>query len=184
MRFDDPGYLETWRLKKVYPRIHDAIFGAFMSHARGTAVLDLGCSHGLLAERLIHFGGAFHAVGVDADEKAIERGVAAGIQATLIPLRLTDATLCRLTGLIKDHGLNVVIARRILPELFGDDPTFGRRFAEEIAAAGIAELFLEGRVASGRSVNPLRSIAEEVELVSGSYREVIRAGAVSFLVAR
>jgi hypothetical protein len=76
-----------------------------------------------------------------------------------------------------------MLARRCLPELFGDDLPLGRDFAAAIHGAGIKEIFLEGRVVTQGAVNVLKSVADEVDLLSGHYHEVKRIGAVSYLKA-
>jgi hypothetical protein len=79
----------------------------------------------------------------------------------------------------------VIIARRIMPELFGADLDLGKRFAADMAAAGIREILIEGRVVSARSTNALASIDAEVEMLTtgGFYREARRIKAVSYLQA-
>ncbi|MDC7784791.1 hypothetical protein PQJ75_00800 [Rhodoplanes sp. TEM] len=183
MRFDDPGYLAAWRAGR-YPRIHDAIFEMAVVYMRGTRVLDLGCSYGLIGDRLVRNGMAEFVVGVDADEAVLAQGRDAGVSGTLYSLRVTEETLPELIELVSSRRLDVLVARRVLPELFGENVQLGRRFAHELRAAGIREVFVEGRVASVRSVNALRSIDEEVDLLSEAYREARRIGAVSFMQAR
>lgn len=184
MRFDSVEHLEAWRDLGVYPKIHDAVAGAIVTFMQGSRILDLGCSYGLLAQRIMAQLGTQAAVGVDSDAKAIRLAEAAGIGVTLYRMRIAGDTLPQLVRIVKRHDIDVIAARRILPELFGDDLELGRAFAREMAAAGVREMFIEGRVVSESSVNALRSIDEEVALVAGSFREDRRIAAVSYVGVR
>jgi trans-aconitate methyltransferase len=183
MRFGSAEHLDAWRAYGAYPRIHDAIFRVIITEMMGTRVLDLGCCYGLLAQRVLRQAGIKLAIGVDADAKAISAGAAAGIGAELLSLEVNEASLPQLIAMVTRHKIDVLIARRVLPELFGGHPELGRRFATEMRGAGIREVFLEGRVATAKAVNPLSSIEAEVEMLSAGFREVQRVGAVSYLRA-
>jgi len=80
--------------------------------------------------------------------------------------------------------IDVMVARRVLPELFGGDLAAGRLFAAMLAEIGVREIVLEGRVATVNAVNALRCLDDEVALLSGYFAERSRAGAVSYLMAR
>jgi hypothetical protein len=182
-RFNSPEHLETWKTRGRYPAIHDGIADAAASLMRGKQLLDLGCSYGLLGARIAKGAGQGMALGIEADGKVIDAAKTAGVRVFFNQIRITDETLSLVSVLVRDHDIDVVIARRILPELFGDDLDLGRHFASEMAAAGVKEIFVEGRVVSGRSTNALASIDAEVGMLSGSYREVRRIKAVSYLQA-
>jgi hypothetical protein len=141
------------------------------------------CGYGLLGWRIAKQLGGCHIIGVEADAAAIGAGQAAGIGLQFFHLKVTAATVPQLLRLIGTHKINALVARRILPELFGDALPAGSEFAAGLALAGVKEVLLEGRVASTSSVNPLRSVAEEVELLAPAFREVKRFGAVSYLRA-
>lgn len=126
----------------------------------------------------------FPGAGVDADEKVVYAAQDAGVPIRLHCLRITRESLPALTEILSVARARAIVARRILPELWGDDLEGGRQFADSIAEAGVKEVFLEGRVVSERATNPLRSIDDEVELLSSRYREVKRAKALSYLVLR
>ncbi len=181
MRFDSPEHLAAWRATGRFPAIHDGITQAIVADMRGSRVLDMGCSYGLLAERILKQAGAMVAFGVDADANVIEAGRGAGLAVTLVELEVSAASLPQIYDLVRENALDVLVCRRVLPELFGDDLPLGRKFALEMALAGIREIFVEGRVATVKAVNALSSIDEEVKLLSASFREVRRSGAVSYL---
>lgn len=77
-----------------------------------------------------------------------------------------------------------MIARRCLPEVFGNDLDFGRAFAARIRAAGVTELVIEGRIKSHRSVNALAGIDDEIALMSGEYELCRRYRNVAYMRAR
>jgi hypothetical protein len=57
-----------------------------------------------------------------------------------------------------------------LPELFGHDLQAGAAFAQMLHRLKVQEVFIEGRVASKAAVNPLASLAGEVDLLAPHYR--------------
>jgi SAM-dependent methyltransferase len=183
LRFNSPEHLATWREHGRFPAIHDQIASMAAAHMRGTRFLDLGCSYGLLGTRIMKQAGA-KGVGVDSDKDVLAAAIAAGIPLQLEHLGVNRVSLALLADIVRDRNATVLIARRILPELFGEDQLFGWEFADVMALAGIDEILLEGRVDSAKSVNPLRSVVQEVELLDRYYREVRRIGAVSYLVRR
>ena len=144
------------------------------------ALLDLGCSFGLLAHRIAKITGA-KAVGIDASERTLLAAIKAGVDIQMVCLKVDRGAIDALCGLIRQQGVSVLIARRVLPELWGEDIDGGKEFAGAIADAGVTEVFIEGRVQSPSAVSPLRSIAEEVALMSDRFREVRRVGPVSYL---
>ena len=183
MRFNSPEHLATWQRTKRYPAIHDNMAAAANSYVRGARLLDLGCSYGLLGARIAKEAGSHRPVGVDADKSVIDAANQAGVPMEFYHLEVNAETLSRLETIIMCHGIDVIIARRILPELFGLDPVLGCNFAAMCAAAGVKEMLVEGRVVSARSTNALASIDDEVDMLSMSYREIRRVKAVSYLRA-
>jgi hypothetical protein len=184
VRFNSPEHLASFRWHGRFPIIHDAIADVVTAHMRGDRLLDLGCGYGLLGQRIAKQLGGCFAIGVEADAAAIGAGQAAGVTIEFAHLKVTKATVPQLLRLVERHKITTLIARRVLPELFGDDLQAGIEFAAGLSLTGVKEIFLEGRVQSISSVNPLRSVAEEVELLDPACREVKRFGAVSYLVVR
>jgi hypothetical protein len=182
-RFNSPEHLETWRTRGRYPAIHDGIADAAASFMRGKRLLDLGCSFGLLGARIAKEIGHDTAIGVEADRSVISAAKAAGVPMVFHNIKVAADTLTQLEAVVRCHGINVIVARRIMPELFGSDLDLGVRFAALMGAAGVKEMLIEGRVLSGRSTNALASIDAEVVMLAGSYREVRRVKAVSYLQA-
>jgi hypothetical protein len=185
VRFNSPEHLLAWRDTGRFPAIHDAIANMAVANMRGRVLMDLGCSYGLLGHRIAQeMGGEVTVIGVEVDAKVIAAAEEACVGVRFHTFKVERASLQELRALAIHYRVDTIVARRILPELFGDDRPAGVTFASDMAASGVWEMFIEGRVATVNAVNPLRSIADEVDLVAGSYREVRRAGAVSYLVAR
>ena len=99
-------------------------------------------------------------------------------------MRVTVETLPEFAKVLQEVKPGALIARRVLPELWGEDRAGGLAFADVLAEEGVSEILIEGRVASERSTNALKGIDEEVELLSTRFREVTRAKALSYLVLR
>lgn len=169
MRFNAPEHLHAWKLSHRYPAIHDNIFQLCSSHMRGLRVLDLCCSTGLLGARVAAYFGA-DVVGVDADERALNAARAAGLDIHLVHMHVDSFNLAPLENLIQQHQIQTVLARRCLPELFGHDLQAGAAFAQMLHRLKVQEVFIEGRVASKAAVNPLASLAGEVDLLAPHYR--------------
>lgn len=184
VRFNSPEYLEQWKATGAWPVIHNAMADFAASHMRGESLLDLGCSYGLLGARIAEEAGGMRCAGIDADEKVIEAAQSAGVVMRFFQMKITREKLPDLAEIIHEVEATVIIARRVLPELWGEDQLGGAHFAITLAEAGVREIFLEGRVASERATNPLRSIGDEVRLLSERYREVHRSKALSYLVLR
>ena len=181
MRFDDQNHLAEWRANKTFPRIHDAMAAATIANMTGSRVLDLGCSFGLLGARVFKENGlTTHAVGIEADEAVVRMAEVAGVPVDFYALTVSRETCDAVITIVAENRIDVVLARRVFPELFGDDLEFGREFVALLGGVGVKELFIEGRVPTPRATNALSSIDQEVELVSGYFREVKRTGAVSY----
>ena len=180
-RFDSIDYLRDFQARGRFPAVHDELFGMVTECTRQTRVLDLCCSTGLLGERLRRTGDFETVLGVECDRRAIEAARSHGVVMPITELVIQIDTLPRLGHLIRQPAIGSVVARRCLPELLGDDPAMDRRFADTLAEAGVAELFIEGRIVSERATNRLRSIDREIEAVSSRFVPVVRRRACCLL---
>jgi len=169
-RFDSIEYLKAFQVSGRFPAIHDDIFALIISEGHGCRFLDLCCSTGLLAQRLMKFGGAMFAMGVDGDERAIKAGVEHGVTVPMALLNIGPDTLPELTQIIGANGISAVVARRCLPELLGERPEMDRPFADALAAGGAKEVFIEGRVKTARAVNRLCDVEKEAAAIASRYR--------------
>jgi SAM-dependent methyltransferase len=186
VRFNSPERLADFKAGR-YPKIHDAIASMIISEMRGTRVLDIGCNYGLLSDRLLKKLGADFVLGIDADPEAVRKGLEAGVGATLTVLKVKAETFPEIARLIRDNRITVVVARRFLSEPFGynaKDLATGPDFGRQLHEAGIKEMFVQGRAPREDAVNLMPTTREEVAILLGHFREVKRAGDVSYLRAR
>lgn len=182
MRFNSTEHLDVWRQRGIYPRIHDPIAQVITTYCNAEVALDLCCSFGLLGHRIWDSTG-MQVVGVDADDRALQAGKAAGIRIELVSMRVSRDSHEALAALVEACKVQAVFARRALPELFGHDIAYGRSVASMFKRLGVRELFIEGRVATPGAVNPLASLDKEVELMTGPFVEARRIGNVSHMKA-
>lgn len=119
MRFDAPEHLEAWRARGVWPAIHNAMTAFAVAHMRGETMLDLGCSYGLLGARIASEAGGIVTHGIEVDEKVIVASQDAGVPIRLYRLKLTVDTLPEFSAILRASSTTAVVARRILPELWG-----------------------------------------------------------------
>lgn len=182
MRFNSVEYLQAWASGKRFPAIHDDIASAAEQFMIGNRVLDLCCSYGLLGERLKKTV-AGYAVGIDADGEAIAKAKAAGISIDLYQLKVTPESFTDLVQILQSCRVNAVVARRCLPELFGENLDFGRQFFAELRRVGVKEVLIEGRVKTKNATNALSSIEDEISLASESFALARRYKNVAYLRA-
>lgn len=169
MRFNAPEHLQFWKDTGRFPAIHDDIMHLASSHMRGLTALDLCCSTGLLGQRVAAHLGA-EVVGVDGDTRALALGKEAGLDVRLVYQRIDPHDLQPLENLLQQHQIETVLARRCLPELFGQALAAGRTFAQMLHRQQVQEILVEGRMVSPGAVNPLASLAQEVELLGPYYQ--------------
>jgi SAM-dependent methyltransferase len=181
MRFDDEAHIAAWERNRTYPAIHRPMCETVVNFACGVRFLDLCCSHGLIGQFLADQG--FAVVGVDGSARAIARAEAAGIAIPLVHIRITRETAGAVMDLIADHRLTGIVARRTLPELFDRDLEFGRDFFRQAHAAGIHEVFLEGRIATRKATSALASIDAEVHLLQPTFAQARRWRNVAHMLA-
>jgi hypothetical protein len=183
-RFDDHRYLDEYRELGIFPSIHRPLADLIVSEARGTRFIDLGACTGLLGQQVLKRVRGSAVVGVEACKDFVLRGEAAGIEVPTMIAKLTPETAPHVAGWIQRINASVLIARRCLPEIFGDDAEFRGRAAALFYDAGIREIFIEGRVATKRATNELCDIVKEVALFTSHYRLAVRRGACAYLVAK
>ncbi len=185
LRFDSPELLAAWQESGRWPAIHDAMAAMALEYLTGQVLLDLGCAYGLLGARIVAETGLRSAIGVDANKATIAAARAASVPVTLYQLRVVDQTsLDDLEGIIRRHRVDVIIARRIFPEMFGHNPDLGRAFVDMIHGAGVRELLVQGRVDTADAVNPLRSIEREVYMLNQRFDCAALRPPVAYLTAR
>ena len=163
-RFDCPEYVEQWKATGAFPAIHDGIFALLTNtvpDVDGT-VLDLGSSTGLLSRRMADAG--YTVIPMEGSRATVNVGTEAGVYAGMEVFRhrLKPGDLRSFTEWLINRQVAVVMARRVFPELddYGCHPKFlSRCFAE----AGVAHLFVEGRLPRPNAIHRLRTLDEEID---------------------
>lgn len=189
-RFSSPEHLAAFKERGVFPVIHEPLFNLVLERAEGTSFMDLCCHFGLLGERLRrHIRGA-RAVGVEMDAAAVEAGRAAGVQIPLHVMKVEPKSLGSFIGLITEHQVTTLVARRCLSEVFVTDhakPTKDEAFAAELRrqlrAAGVREVFAQGRAPTARATWPIPDIEAEVALLAPEFTLVDLRGQCAYLCA-
>ena len=168
---DDQKYLDAFRERGEFPKIHDALFQLFLQEAKGKVFLDLGCSTGLLGQRILQQIAGSTVFGVDRDEDAHRRGELAG---TKFPRYLVDVTreYRDFYKLLVNLRPQVVVARKCIAELFGSPPpipdshadplfgdSWGKCFLDTLRICGVRQLFLEGRDLGRVTVNEVMTMS-------------------------
>lgn len=181
MRFNSSDHLSAWKQTNRFPKIHDKIYKFIIEQSNGSRFLDLGACHGLLTQRLNIEKFKWVAFGVEENNKYIEDGKLAGITAQILNLKITTDTLNVLVDYITKNKINTIVARRVLPEIWGNDINGGREFAKKIYDAGIKEIFIEGRIETKNAINKLCCINNEINLLSPIYKLEHKLGFIAKL---
>lgn len=184
-RFDSPEYLTEWAEAGRFPQIHDAIWNALASTvAPGARVLDLGACTGLLTARLQ--AGGYVATAAEGNHGSYAAGLEAGTwgEAPVWFNYVTPATLEGFASMLEERRIEVILARRVFPEVYDGMEGNFLAFAEVLAASGVHTIVLEGRKASARTVHPLGNAAREVAALWGTWKVAEAAGDVMVLERR
>ena len=161
MRFSSQEHLATFKATGNFPAIHDSIFNLIVAEAEGNVFCDLGCHFGLLGQRLNGKFAGWKAVGIEADFEAIGLGLSCGVSIEMLHCKVDRESMIDACQFMKHHGVNVLVCRRILPEIFSHDLHSGETFAKWCRDIGIKQVFIEGRVRTANSVNVLDCVEKE-----------------------
>lgn len=171
MKYDSQQHLLNYETHGVFPAIHDKLFLLVATESSGSVLCDLGCSIGLFGQRVITTMKFIKkVVGIEADERAIKRAREAGIEFPIKHQKITRQNMEEAAGYMKSHGVDMLVARRVFPEIFGEDLEAGKLFAEMLAVAGVKEIFIQGRQPHDLSTHPLSTVAAEVDLLTHRYK--------------
>lgn len=160
-RYDDDSYILDYRNFGIYPKIHDDIFFLFSENVpRGTFVLDIGGSIGMLSTRLQDAG--YNAVMIEPT-KAADKCPSDKVFCYYTMIKA--ATLPVVDFILKNHKIEYVIARRVISELFltgGSDLIL--ELEKLFIKNGVKAIILEGRLPTSRATCPIPNTAAEVAL--------------------
>ena len=179
-RFSSVSHLDSWKRTGAFPEIHLPLCTFVAENASGVRMLDLCACYGLLGARLKRLIGV-DVWAVEGNPSFIAAAQAAGVPVAMIQLRITRDTLPQLADIITGNRIQTVVARRALPELWGNDLEGGMVFAEMLRNCGVEEVFIEGRVKTPGAVNSLPTVAEEIKLLSPSFTPRVKRGALAML---
>ena len=170
-RFNSEDHLARYIEFGEFPSIHrpmvEAVQWACPDDAR---FLDLGACFGLLGAAVQTLRPKAVVIGVERSASAIELAQKYGLPCQLVRMHVSRETVTELAGLIRKFKLNTVIARRVLPELWGGDLEGGRMFAKTLRDAGIRQVLLEGRRPTGAPKSPLSTVELESAMLSPHFK--------------
>lgn len=171
MRFNDEQHINDFKAHGTYPRIHDDIY-TLDKHIPASHVLDIGCSIGLLTARLAEKHDIV--VGIDSDIKAVQK--AREIRkpnVTLYGCKINNETIDEIERILKDHNINVIYARRVLPEL---TDAGGLSLIEKLVTMFYTQkvkyVVLEGRQRRRNAMHVMKDIDKEVSRFMGLYKPI------------
>lgn len=171
-RFADQKYIDEYKEKGIFPKIHDDIFNLVSGTAMRDVTMDLGSCTGLLSVRL---AGVMPAViGLEGNRNYVKRSVEHD-RVKIENLYVTAENLAAIEKIIKDNKVRIVVARRVLPEIA---ETGGIQLVKDMAkmfhAAHVEEIFIEGRKASKNATNPLSDMMKEAKALSEYYQPLMK----------
>lgn len=173
MRFNDEQHIKDYKNRGVYPRIHGDIF-SLDKHIPASNVLDIGCSTGLLTARLADKHKKV--VGIDSDKKALQQ--AREIKKRNVALyegKINEQTVNEVEQILKDHNINVIYARRVLPEL---TDVGGLSLIETLVTMFYTQkvkyVVLEGRQRRRSATHVMKDIDKEISRFVGLYKPIKR----------
>lgn len=160
--YSDLKYINDYKSYGKYPKIHDDI-SYLVCDTKGNNVIDIGCCYGLLSDRLSK---KFNVIGIEQNTYYCENA----IYKNVINMSITKDTLDKLKNILIDNEIDIVVCRRVVPELYDCG---GNGLIKDIEKlfyqCNVKYIILEGRIVSERSVHKLKSINEEIEILSDYY---------------
>lgn len=178
MTFDSLKHLENFK-SGIYPAIHTPMLSAIYRLQPAGNILDLACCYGLIGEALL--GKGFNVIGVEKNTQYIASAKKYGVQMPIHQLDICVNNLDKLQSIIDTNNIKTVIARRCFPELFSHDLDFGMATVKMFYEQGVESLYLQGRVVSKRTINPLGRIEDEVKICADFYEVAHVLGHISVL---
>lgn len=174
-RFADQHYITAFNDTGEYPHIHDAIAATVRVWSDGRNALDLGACTGLLAHRCTAW--CPEVVALEPNPDYMHRGMSHP-RVTWINQGIRLDSLPALAQIIVNHDIELVIARRVFPEI---GPVVTAAASLVMAAAGVNRIILEGRRPSSRATDPMPSADHEVRALSPAFTMTHRNGHVRVL---
>lgn len=175
--FNDEKYLQEYRERGVFPKIHNEIYTAIIQNIedRGVTVFDLGSCTGLLSLRLAR---KFkHVLGIEASKADIERS----ITAPNVTYHFGKVTAETMEVHLAEWSPKVIVARRVFPEIANGDVMVIRKLNHLFVKYGVEYIAIEGRIARPNQVNVLASVLDEEHLFTPEYKRIYKFNNVIIL---
>lgn len=174
--------LERWKRTGNYPRIDDRIVALILERAHSSHFLDLCCGFGLLGQRIAELKQDAVVVGVEANSAKIAAAWRYEVAIPIHHLSIQRSTLPTFIEICTTRRIEVLIARRCIPELFKRDLELGRDFVTMLAhSTDVNDVFLESRARTKLAKSALSCIDKQVALFEPFYHETKRTGAAAHL---
>jgi len=193
-RFNSTTYVDHYKVTGRFPKIHDNLFNLITETWEGGSFIDVCCSTGLLGQRLIDKLGVM-CCGIEGDSRAITAGKQGGVQMTVYQTYIDEKSLANLSRILSDHDVNTVVMRRCVSELFAKGmplgvgntvqtelkPGFAEKFIDTLLAAGVDEIYLQGRAESASSKHVIPNVEAEIKFFSTHYDVRVKRGQCAYL---
>jgi len=185
VRYDDASYLTRWQRGEGFPSIHDNLYALADKHLRGTphrSFCDLCCSTALLGQRFLEGYPGSRVCGIEGLASSVDQARAVGVAYPILNRMVTPATLSEVALWWQTHRVDVLLARRCLPEIFAADRSWGPRFVASAVLSGVKVFVVQGRVPTSRATHPIPDIDAEIAVLGPGLRLVEKAGQCAVLV--
>lgn len=139
--YSDDKYVKEYLTNGKYPKIHDDIAVLIRELPKDSVVLDVGCSTGLLTQRMVDMG--MKCYGIDIDAVSISK-------ANKYCKVMDIADIARVEQYIIDNNINTAVCRRVLPEIMDAGVLFD---FIDMMSRHIEYCVVEGRIESARSTH-------------------------------
>jgi hypothetical protein len=167
--FDSDKLLDEFNHSGKFPKIHDDIFTVIQNYSGIEPCMDFGSCYGLLSARMIKEGYKRTVIGVEGNPRYFAKAIK--YPGVLYEnFYISRDTFQRLSELIKQKGVKLVVARRVFPEIAGDDVSIVKELAGVLYESGIERIILEGRVPVENAKSPLSNVDKEVAALAGYYK--------------
>lgn len=160
--YNDDKYVKQYLTNGKYPKIHDDIAVLIRELPKDSVVLDVGCSTGLLTQRMVDMG--LKCYGIDIDKVAISK-------ANQYCKMMDIANIATLEQYVIDNNINVAVCRRVLPEIMDTGVLFD---FIDVMSRHIEYCVVEGGIESAKSTHKLKNIDEEIKVLSKYYNLIKR----------
>ena len=159
MGFADDQFVEEYKRYHKYPKIHDDIY-SMHKYVDCKNIMDLGCCTGLLTTHLAETYPKV--IGIEPNKNYLKKAPQPD-NVTYYNFPITPKTLGLLDKVIKQHNIDTIFGRRVMPEIYnyGGDKLINS-LNTLFYRNNIQHLILEGRIESKNSTHNLSNIKKEI----------------------